>query len=113
MSNAEDQDDKVVISVGNPERVPGNPESYRKMANEFEDASCAISSLGELMKRVDCDRLEECTFEGIGFLLDILGKHLLNNCFEALDMAGEARKQLEINQSPDLSNGVEANRSGV
>ena len=46
MSNAEEHDNEIVIRVGNPERTPGNPESYRKMANEFEDAGCALDSLG-------------------------------------------------------------------
>lgn len=112
MSNQESKNDEVVI-VGHPEKIPGNPESYHKMANEFEDVSCALASLGELIKRADEDQLEEFTFSGIGFLLDILGKHLMNNCFEALDMASEARKQQELNQSIDLSKGVEENQSRV
>lgn len=113
MSNAEEHDNEVVISVGYPEKIPGNPESYRKMANEFEDASCALDSLGELIKKVDCDQLEEFTLDGIGYLLQILGKHLMNNSFEAMDMASEAQKQQELNQSPDLSTGVEVNQSRV
>jgi len=71
MSNQESKNDEAVI-VGYPEKIPGNPESYRKFANEFEDVSCALASLGELIKRADEDRLEEFTFSGIGFLLDIL-----------------------------------------
>ncbi len=66
MSNAEEHDNEIVISVGNPEKIPGNPESYRKMANEFEDASCAIDSLGELIKNVNFDRMEGSLPEGIG-----------------------------------------------
>lgn len=113
MSNAEEQDNEIVIRAGNRERIPGNPESYRKMANEFEDASCALDSLGELIKKVDCDQLEEFTLEGIGYLLQILGKHLMNNSFEAMDMASEAQKQHKLNQSPDLSKGMEVNQSRV
>ena len=100
MSNVENQDNKIVISTGYPEKIPGNPESYRKMANEFEDASCALDSLGELIKHTDYDRLEDVTFEGIGHLLKILGNQLMHNCFDALDMVGEAQKQHEPNQSP-------------
>ena len=37
MSIVENQDNEIVISAGYPEKIPGNPESYRKMANEFED----------------------------------------------------------------------------
>jgi len=37
----------------------------------------------------------------------------MNNCFEALDMASEARKQQELNQSTGLSKVVEANQSRV
>lgn len=113
MSNAEEHDNEIIIRVGNPERTPGNPESYRKMANEFEDASCALDSLGELIKNVNFDRLEEFTTEGIGILLKILGNQLMQNCFDALDMCSEADKQQELNQSPDLSKGVEANQSRV
>lgn len=112
MSNQEIDNDEIVI-VGHPEKIPGNPESYRKIANEFEDASCAIDSLGELIKKVDCNQLEEFTLEGIGYLLQILGKHLMNNSFEAMDMVGEARKQQELNQSTDLSRDVEVNQSRV
>ena len=112
MSNQESKNDEAVI-VGRPEKIPGHPESYRKMANEFEDASCALASLGELIKRVDDDRLEEFTFNGIGFLLDIHGKHLMNNCFEALEMTSEARKQQELNQSTGLSKSMEENQSRV
>ena len=110
MSNVEGQDNEIVISVGNPERIPGNPESYRKMANEFEDASCALDSLGELIKNVNFDRLEECTPEGIGILLKMLGNQLMHNCFDALDMIGEAQKQHELNQSPK---NVETSQSRV
>lgn len=110
MSNPESKSDEVII-VGHPEKIPGHPESYRKMANEFEDVSCALASLGELIKSADEDRLEEFTFSGIGFLLDILGKHLMNNCFEALDMSSEAQKQQELNQS--TGKGVEENQSRV
>ena len=106
MSNAEEHDNEIVIRIGNPER-------YRKMANEFEDASSAIASLGELMRVVDRDRLEEFTIEGIGTLLEMLGKHLMNNSFEAMDMASEAQKQQELNQSPDLSKSMEVNQSRV
>jgi hypothetical protein len=110
MSNVEEQDNKIVISTGYPEKIPGNPESYRKMANEFEDASCALDSLGELIKNADYDRLEDTTLEGIGCLLKILGNNMLNNCFEALDMVGEAQKQHEHHQS---SRNVEASQSRV
>jgi hypothetical protein len=113
MSNAEEHDNKIVIRVGNPEKIPGNPESYRKMANEFEGAGCALDALGELIKNVDFDRMEESTPEGIGILLKILGNQLMQNCFDALDMCSEADKQQELNQSPDLSKSVEANRSRV
>ncbi|MDV6347318.1 hypothetical protein R2083_07295 [Nitrosomonas sp. Is35] len=112
MRNQEINNDEVVI-VRYPEKIPGNPESYRKMANEFEDASSALASLGELMRVVDRDRLEEYTIQGIGSLLEILGKHLMNNSFEAMDMASESQKQQELNQSPDLSRSVEANQSRV
>lgn len=112
MINQESKNDEAVI-VGHPEKIPGHPDSYHKMANEFEDVSCALASLGELIKRADDDQLEEFTFNGIGFLLDILGKHLMNNCFEALDMASEARKQQELNQSTGLSKVVEENQSRV
>lgn len=112
MSNQESNNNEVII-VGRPENIPGNPESYRKMANEFEDASCALDSLGELIKNVNFDRLEEFTPEGIGILLKMLGNQLMRNCFEALDMVTEAKKQHEPNQSPDLSKSVEENQSRV
>lgn len=108
MSNQESNNDEIVI-VGHPERIPGNPETYRKMADEFEDASCALDSLGELIKNVNFDQLEEFAPEGIGILLKILGNQLMHNCFEALDMVGEAKKRQELNQSTDLSKGVEEN----
>lgn len=113
MSNAEEHDNEIVIRTGNRERIPGNPESYRKMANEFEDAGCALDALGELIKNVNFDRLEEFTPQGIGILLKILGDQLTQNCFDALDMVGEAEKQQELNQSTDLSKGVEVNQSRV
>ena len=59
MSNAEEHDNEIVIRIGNPER-------YRKMANEFEDAGCALDALGELIKNVNFDQMEESTPEGIG-----------------------------------------------
>lgn len=112
MSNQEIDNDEIVI-VGHPEKIPGNPESYRKIAHEFEEASCALDSLGELIKNVNFDRMEEFTPEGIGYLLKIIGNQLMQNCFDALDMCTAADKQQELNQSPDLSKGVEANRSRV
>ena len=112
MSNQESKNNEAVI-VGHPEKIPGHPDSYHKMANEFEDVSCALASLGELIKRADEDRLEEFTFNGIGFLLDILGKHLMDNCFEALDMASEASKQQESNKSTGLSKSIEKNQSRI
>lgn len=45
MSNAEEHDNEIVIRIGDPEITSGNPESYRKMANEFEDAGCALGKL--------------------------------------------------------------------
>ena len=113
MSNAEEHDYEIVIRVGNPERTPGNPGSYRKMANEFEDAGCALDALGELIKNVNFDQMEESTPEGIGILLKILGNQLMQNCFDALDMYSEADKQQKLNQSPDLPKSVEANQSRV
>ena len=112
MSNQESKNDEAV-TVGHLEKIPGNPESYRKMANEFEDASCALESLGELIKNVNFDQLEEFTHEGIGILLKMIGNQLMLNCFEALDMTGEARKQQESNKSTGLSKSVEENQSRI
>lgn len=92
MSNQKTNKDATVI-LGHSEKIFVDPESYRKIATEFEGASCAISSLGALIKTANTNQLDECTFEGIGCLLQILGEHLLNNCLKVLDVADEVPKQ--------------------
>lgn len=92
MNNPEIKDDESVI-YGCPERTAGTPESYRKFANSFEDASCALAALGDLMINAQRERLSEHTFEGIGYLLNMLGDKLLQDCFDALDVMPDARKK--------------------
>lgn len=92
MSNPEIKDDEFVI-YGCPERTAGTPESYRKFANSFEDASCALAALGDLMINAQRERLSEHTFEGIGYLLNMLGDKLLQDCFDALEVIPDAENQ--------------------
>ncbi|MDR4653444.1 MAG: hypothetical protein MRJ52_13805 [Nitrosomonas sp.] len=92
MSNPEIKDDESVI-YGCPERTAGTPESYRKFANSFEDASCALAALGDLMINAQRERLSEHTFEGIGYLLNMLGDKLLQDCFDALEVIPDAENQ--------------------
>ncbi len=113
MSNAEEHDYEIVIRVGNPERTPGNPGSYRKMANEFEDAGCALDALGELIKNVNFDQMEESTPEGIGILLKILGNQLVKIALMRWICVAKQTSSKELNQSPDLPKSVEANQSRV
>ena len=92
MSNPEIKDDQFVI-FGDPERTPGTPESYRKLADSFEDAGCALAALGDLMIRANQERLSEDTFQGIGYLLNMLSDNLMNQCLDTLDLTTDARNQ--------------------
>lgn len=98
MNNPEIKNDESVI-YGDPERTAGTPESYRKFANSFEDAGCALAALGDLMIQADQRWLSEDTFEGVGRLLNMLGDKLMQDCFDALDLTSDTKNQKAENDA--------------
>lgn len=45
-----------------------------------------LAALGDLMINAQRERLSEHTFEGIGYLLNMLSDKLLQDCFDALEV---------------------------
>lgn len=103
MSNNDHQTDNIVHVKYPPESIPGTPESYHKISRDFEYASNALCSLGELMIGIRYDDLEEHTVEGLGYLLNILGNNLMMTSSKASELASKASEQKDAEQNNQAS----------
>ena len=103
--------DEEIEIVQDYEKIPGTRDSYRKLANSFEDSSNALAALGDLMISAEKERLSEHTFDGVGYLLNILSENLIENCFAALDLATEADKLNQENESISMQNSIDTHQN--
>ncbi|MCP5275056.1 MAG: hypothetical protein H6936_09440 [Burkholderiales bacterium] len=105
--------DEEIEIVQDYEKIPGTPENYHKLANNFEDSGNALAALGDLMINSDQESLSEFTFKGIGYLLNMLGDNMFEKCFETLDLAKDARQQKDESGSKSAQSDIEVSRSRV
>ncbi|GBL46463.1 hypothetical protein SFMTTN_2277 [Sulfuriferula multivorans] len=69
----------------------------------MENATAGLAALGDLMRNVDKDHLDESTFDGIAQLLEILSKPFFDAVLDGHGLGADkeiARPRQEANKTP-------------
>lgn len=92
-------DEEIIITTPQPV----TPSQYaHELTGYIEQASCAVSLLGELLQNSREEYLKEGAVQSVGFLLDILGDGMMDRCMRAYDFVREEadRTATPPNQQP-------------